>query len=70
MTDEFTNPGQYEEYSVDYSSVIPFLDKGCYEGYICTEYEGQRYHQDTAYVDDEVEQVRRHHVMLKNLTGR
>ena len=44
------------------------LVEGGYSGYINSEYEGQRWIQDV-FEDDSVEQVRRHHVMLKRLLG-
>ena len=56
------------EYSIPYEEIIPVLVEGGYAGYINSEYEGQRWIQD-AFEDDSVEQVRRHHVMLKRLLG-
>ena len=62
-------PGQYEEKSIMYPEVIAILNDCCYDGYIDSEYEGQRSQQDMGYegLPDEVEQVRRHHEMLKRL---
>lgn len=62
-------PGQYEEPALMYEEVIDVLKKNDWDGYICTEYEGQRNHQERGieYVVDEVEQVRRNHEMLKRL---
>jgi len=62
-------PGQFLESTIDYPSVIGALKDGDYDGYIDTEYEGQRYFQDRTVGDleDEVEQVRRHQEMLKRL---
>lgn len=54
----------YTEYSIPYKEVIDVLKKGGYEGYIATEYEGNRHIQDI-YEVDSVEQVRRHQVMLE-----
>lgn len=61
-----------EETSLDYAGAIENLKAIGYEGYISTEYEGQRYYHDQSfgdYEDDEVEQVRRHQVQLKRLIG-
>jgi sugar phosphate isomerase/epimerase len=58
----------YTEYSIPYEEIIPVLIEGGYSGYINSEYEGQRWIQDV-FEDDSVEQVRRHHVMLKRLLG-
>ena len=44
------------------------LVEGGYDGYINSEYEGQRWIQD-AFEVDSTEQLRRHHVMLKRLLG-
>ena len=58
------------ETSIDYESVLPVLIKGGYNGYISTEYEGQRFFHDQQMGDaevDEVEQVRRHQMLLKKL---
>ena len=59
------------ETSINYSEPIKVLKEAGWDGYICSEFEGQRaYHgQDCPYEEDEVEQVRRHHVMLKELIG-
>ena len=58
----------YTEYSVPYDEIILVLIEGGYEGYLSTEYEGNRHIQD-AFAVDSVEQVRRHQVMLTNLIG-
>lgn len=58
----------YTEYSVPYDEFMPILLKGGYDGYIDSEYEGNRWIQD-AFEVDSTEQVRRHHVMLKRLLG-
>ena len=64
-------PGHYEEASIRYPEAIKVLKSIGYEGYIDSEYEGQRSQQDTgdAGLADEVEEVRRHHEMLKRLIG-
>jgi sugar phosphate isomerase/epimerase len=56
------------EYSIPYEEIIPVLVEGGYDGYINSEYEGQRWIQD-AFEVDSTEQLRRHHVMLKRLLG-
>jgi sugar phosphate isomerase/epimerase len=63
-------PGQFQDISIDYESGIAALQQGGYEGYINSEYEGQRYFQDRGRADlmDEVEQVRRHQEMVRRLT--
>jgi sugar phosphate isomerase/epimerase len=62
-------PGQFQEISIDYESAMAALQQGGFDGYINSEYEGQRYFQDRGREDlmDEVEQVRRHHEMLRRL---
>jgi sugar phosphate isomerase/epimerase len=62
MTDDCEDP------SILYPEVVPVLDAGGYDGYLSSEYEGNRHIQD-AYPVDSVEQVRRQHVMLKRLLG-
>ncbi len=64
-------PGEYEDKAVDYPAAIAGLKAGGYEGYINTEFEGQRDQQDMGFegLCDEVEQVRRHHKMLRRLIG-
>lgn len=64
-------PGQYQDAAIDYEGAIAALIAGGFDGYINSEYEGQRYSQDRtrAEMTDEVDQVRRHHEMLRRLTG-
>ncbi|MBC2666714.1 xylose isomerase [Novosphingobium flavum] len=64
-------PGQYQDIAIDYKGAIGALVKGGFDGYINSEYEGQRYFQDRTRAEmmDEVDQVRRHHEMLRRLTG-
>lgn len=57
-----------QETSIAYEEVVPLLIENGYQGYMATEYEGQRFIMD-AFEVDEVEQVRRHHVLLKRLLG-
>ena len=64
-------PGQFEDPSFMYEEVIKVLKDNNWDGYICTEFEGQgscRGNVDQVMVD-EVEQVRRHHEMLRRLIG-
>jgi hypothetical protein len=63
---EMTEAGT--EYSIPYDEIIPVLVKGGYDGYLSSEYEGNRHIQD-AYPVDSVEQVRRQHVMFERLLG-
>ncbi len=60
-----------EETAINYREPIEMLKKLNWDGYICSEFEGQRaYHgQDCPYEEDEIEQVRRHHEMLKRYIG-
>ena len=54
------------EYSIPYDEIIPVLKRGGYEGYLSSEYEGNRWIQDVSPVDS-VEQVRRQHAMFERL---
>jgi hypothetical protein len=56
------------ETSIPYEEVVPFLIQNGFEGVIASEYEGARMEMD-AFPVDEIEQVRRHQVMLKRLLG-
>lgn len=58
----------YVEPSIPYDEIVAVLKQGGYQGYICSEYEGNRWIQDAGPVDS-VEQVRRQHVMLERLIG-
>ncbi|WP_216332529.1 sugar phosphate isomerase/epimerase [Rhizobium sp. X9] len=62
---------QYHELSIDYENAMNALKDGGYDGYVNSEYEGQRYFQDQGREDlqDEVEQVRRHQEMLRRLVA-
>jgi sugar phosphate isomerase/epimerase len=62
MTDEGT------EYSVPYEEIVPVLVEGGFNGYLSSEYEGQRHIED-AFPVDSVEQVRRQHAMFARLLG-
>jgi len=56
----------YVEPSIPYDEIVQVLTKGGYQGYICSEYEGNRWIED-AEEPDSVEQVRRQQEMLKRL---
>ena len=58
----------YQEYSIPYDQIVAVLKEGGYEGYLVSEWEGQRITQD-AFETDSCEQVRRQHLMLKRLLG-
>lgn len=62
-------PGEYQDVSIDYEAGIGALKAGNYQGYVNTEYEGQRYWQDQGreHYMSEVDQVRRHQQMLRRL---
>lgn len=62
-------PGEYQDIAIDYEGALRALQDGGFTGYINSEYEGQRYSQDRTRAEmmDEVEQVRRHHEMLRRL---
>ncbi len=64
-------PGQYQDISIDYEGPIKFLKEHGWEGYINSEYEGQRRFQDRGVEDliSEIDQVRKHQEMLKRLLG-
>ena len=64
-------PGVYDDPVTMNKEVIDLLKKHNWDGYFDTEYEGQRSYQDRGmeYLADEVEQVRRHHQMLRRLIG-
>lgn len=72
MTETKGHPGQYEDISIDYENPIRILKEEGYEGYINSEYEGQRYLQDMGEgnLANEIEEVRRHHEMLRRLLGK
>ncbi len=56
------------EYSIPYNEIVPVLHECGFNGYISSEYEGNRHIQDVFEVDS-VEQVRRHQAMLARLLG-
>ena len=71
MTEVPDAPGTYQDISIDYEALIDALAAINYDGYINSEYEGQRFFQDRGVqeLEDEVEQVRRHQEMLGRLTA-
>lgn len=64
-------PGEYDDPSTMNAEVIDLLKRNNWDGYIDTEFEGQRTWQDLPrdQLIDEVDQVRRHHNMLRRLIG-
>jgi len=60
MTEDYIEP------SIPYDEIVSVLKSGGYDGYICSEYEGNRWIED-AEEPDSVEQVRRQQVMLSRL---
>lgn len=61
-----------EETSVDYEGPIKVLNDMGWDGYFSSEFEGQRHFHDIEMGDfevDEVEQVRRHHEMIRRYCG-
>lgn len=62
MTDD------YHEYSIPYERVMPVLIAGGVDATMSSEFEGQRF-KDIDDEEFELEQVRRHHVMLRRLLG-
>ncbi|GCF95476.1 xylose isomerase [Enterococcus florum] len=58
----------YQETSIPYHDVVKTLKDAGYEGYICSEYEGNRHIQDYMEVDS-IEQVRRHQALLEKVIG-
>ncbi|KRF25984.1 sugar phosphate isomerase/epimerase [Phycicoccus sp. Soil803] len=57
-----------DEYSIPYDRIIPVLVEGGYDGYLSSEYEGNRHIEDAFDVDSR-EQVRRQHAMFTRLLG-
>ena len=57
------------EYSIPYDRIVPVLDQGGFDGYLSSEYEGNRHIQD-AFEVDSVEQVRRQHAMFAACSAR
>jgi sugar phosphate isomerase/epimerase len=57
-----------QETSIPYMDVINVLKDAGYQGYICSEYEGNRHIQDYMKVDS-IEQVKRHQLLLESVIG-
>lgn len=64
---EMTKGDEFKDTQIIYEEIIPVLIQGGFDGYLCSEYEGQRVVeiQDL----DEIDEVRRQHVMLKRMLG-
>jgi len=71
MTEIPGRPGEYDDPSIMNAEVVEVLKRNNWDGYICTEFEGQRSYQDLPkdQLIDEVDQVRRHHNMMRRLIG-
>jgi len=71
MTEIPDMPGHYIDEAFDYENPIRILKECGYEGYINSEYEGQRAQQDDGIegLADEREEVRRHHEMMARYIG-
>lgn len=54
--------------NIDYPRVLKTLQDGGYKGYVCSEFEGNRRMNDAGWVD-EVEYVRKHHVLMRKCLG-
>jgi sugar phosphate isomerase/epimerase len=63
MTEDLREP------DVAYEAIMPMLIEGGYDGFIMSEYEGQRLTHGVDMGYDEVEQVRRHQKMLSQYIG-
>lgn len=59
---EFLENG--EEYSIDFTEIVKYLDSKGYDGYIATEYEGNRF-VPVGGVADGLSNVRKHQALLK-----
>ena len=70
MTEIPGRPGCYEDKAIDYETPMKYLRENGFDGYIDSEFEGQRDQQDIGSENlvDEVDQVRKHHEMLKRLS--
>lgn len=62
-------PGEFEDISIDTAAAMTALRDGGFNGYVNSEYEGQRYYQDRdrAHLMSEADQVRKHQKMLARL---
>ena len=64
---EMNKGNDFSDAQITYDTVVPVLMQNGFDGYIATEYEGQR-SMEVSDVD-EVNEVRRQHIMLKRLLG-
>lgn len=64
---EMTKGNEFNDTEMLYNEVVPILMEHGFDGYIATEFEGQRI--GTLEDVDEIEEVRRQHVMLKGMLG-
>ena len=55
--------------NMDYAKIMKALVDGGYKGYICSEFEGNRRMNDAGWCD-EVEYVRKHHVLMRKCLAR
>ena len=71
MTEIPGEPGHYEDVAFDYAGPFKVLNECGFDGYVDSEYEGQRHQQDQgiAGLPDSVKEVRRHHEMMARLSG-
>lgn len=69
MSEDPEHPGEYIDKAIDYAGPIRVLKEIGYEGYINTEYEGQRRFQDRTEKEliSEVDQVRKQQAMMRRL---
>lgn len=56
------------EYSIPYDEIIGVLQRGGFQGYLSSDYEGNQHIQGKFEVDS-VEQLRRHQVIMPGLLG-
>jgi len=55
--------------NMDYPVIFKALQEGGYKGYVCSEFEGNR-RMNMAGWCDEIELVRKHHVLMRKCLGR
>lgn len=69
MIEDPENPGHFYDPSINYKEIFKYLKEGCFNGYINSEFEGQRDTNDLPddQMFDEKEQVHRHHAMMSDL---
>lgn len=71
MTEAPEKPGGYEDRALDYQIPFHYLKQAGWDGWVNSEYEGQRSYQDLPVEQwaNEVEEVRRHHKMMAAIIG-